>query len=246
MPHPRHLALTFLTLSGLLIVLSACSSGTSTSSSARTTDRTAATPTEPSLAPPVAGSYAALGASETYGVGAEPHTRGYAYLVGRALGARHFVDEGIPGAILTSAYDVELSNALAIRPSLCTVFFGFNDINAGITRDAFLQDLHDLVVTLRRARAQVLVIGLPDLSLVPAARHIAHLHQTLTSWNDGMRKVAKGTGARFLDLRNYSGELAAHPNYISADGLHPSNAGHARLAQIVVQAIRADHLWRRS
>ena len=53
---------------------------------------TIATPTEPSLAAPLPGSYAALGASETYGVGAAPHTRGYAYQIAHALRAQQFVD----------------------------------------------------------------------------------------------------------------------------------------------------------
>jgi lysophospholipase L1-like esterase len=61
-----------------------------------------------------------------------------------------------------------------------------------------------------------------------------------------MRKVAKRNGAHFLDLTEYSSELAAHPEYISADGLHPSNAGHRRLAAVVVQAIRKFGLFRRA
>jgi acyl-CoA thioesterase I len=233
-------------LSSLAIALGACTATGARSSSPaqRSLAVLQATPTEPALAPPLAGSYAALGASETYGVGAEPHTRGYAYLVAMALHTTHFVNEGIPGTTLNAAYQTELTNALSIRPSLATVFFGFNDLTAHVPRAAFLQDLHDLVITLRRARTRVLIIGLPDLAKVPAAAHrIQKLHKIVMSWNAGMRAVAQQTGGRFLDLRPYAGELAKHREYISADGLHPSNAGHARLAQVVLKAIRANHLW---
>jgi lysophospholipase L1-like esterase len=58
------------------------------------------------------------------------------------------------------------------------------------------------------------------------------------SWNAGMRQVAARNGARFLDLGGYSAELATHPEYVSEDGLHPSNKGHARLAQVVLEAMR--------
>jgi lysophospholipase L1-like esterase len=179
-------------------------------------------------------------------VGAAPHTRGYAYLVARALHAKPFVDAGIPGTTLDNAYETELSAALAIRPRLCTVFFGFNDLAAQVPRQSFLQDLHDFLATLRRARAQVLIIGLPDLAQLPATAHrFPELHQITSEWNRGMRNVARQTGARFLDLSEYAAELRAHPEYISSDGLHPSNAGHRRLAQVVLSAIRADHLWGR-
>lgn len=204
------------------------------------------TPTPVGLAAPRPRSYAALGASETYGVGANPVTKSYAYRVAKSLGARHFADVGIPGATLAAAYDTELTNALTIRPALCTVFFGVNDIRALVPRTAFLQNLHDLVITLRRAGARVLIIGIPDLTVVPAvaAAHLARLHRLVTAWNAGMRKIAKETGSRFLDLTPYSVELARHRGYIAADGLHPSNEGHARLAQIVVATVRHDRLWR--
>ncbi len=201
--------------------------------------------TGPRVAEPLPRSYVALGASETYGIGATPVTHGYAYQVAHALHALHFDDAGIPGATLPAAYDTELSSALLARPSLCTVFFGVNDLRAQIGRGAFLQDLYDLVVTLQRAHARVLIIGLPDLQLLPAVRRaFPQLQGIVTSWNQGMSSVARRTGAAFLDLRKFDAEITTHPGYISADGLHPSNAGHHRLAQVVVNTIRADHLWK--
>ena len=113
-------------LGGILAVaLAGCATD---SASPDASSRAVSTPTEPALAAPLPGSYAALGASETYGVGAAPHIRGYAYQVAHALGATHFVDEGIPGATLNASYETELTNALAIRPALATVFFGYNDL----------------------------------------------------------------------------------------------------------------------
>jgi lysophospholipase L1-like esterase len=164
--------------------------------------------------------------------------------VARALHTRHFRDVGIPGTTLHDAYDAELAEALALRPGLATVFFGYNDIQAHVSLSSFLGDLRDLALTLRSARAHVLIIGLPDLSFVPAAALVlAQLHLNLAAWNTGMRAIARQTGASFLDLSSFSQELASHPGYISSDGLHPSNRGHARLAQVIVAAIRQDRLW---
>ena len=202
-------------------------------------------PTEPALDPPLPDSYAALGASETYGVGVVPRTDSYPYLVERRLGARHFVDVGIPGATLNAGYEGELSRALTIRPSFATVLFGTNDILAGYSRTTFLSYLRDLVLTLRQARVHVLIIGLPDLSYFPRVRraHIPGVHAVIASWNAGMRAVARRTGAHFLDLASYSQVLARHPEYITADGLHPGNRAHARLAQLIVTQVKHDRLW---
>lgn len=186
----------------------------------------------------------ALGASETYGVGATPHTQGYAYRLAQALHATHFLDVGIPGTTLDAGYETELTKALAARPSLCTVFFGVNDLRDGVKREPFLQNLYDLVSTLRQARARVLIVGVPDLSLVPAASGLPHLHATTVAWNSGMRRVARQTGAQFFDLSRFGAEMAKHPGYVAADGLHPSNAGHAKLAQVLLAAIRDGQMWR--
>lgn len=228
----------------LVLALAACGSASQTLSSTAVVTRPAAKATGPTLARPLPGAYAALGDSVTFGIGAQPFSRGYAYQVARSLRAKTFRNTGIPAATLPAAYDLELPTALAIRPTLATVFFGYNDIAQGVKRATFLQDLHDLVATLRRARAQVLIIGLPDISLLPAVqRSLPHLHGTVTSWNAGMAAIAHQTGAHFLDLHAYTAELAAHPNYVAADGLHPSNLGHTRLARVVLAAIRAAHLW---
>jgi acyl-CoA thioesterase I len=231
----------FFGLALLSMGLGACV-GSNTSSNPPISSR--AQPTEPSLAPPLVGSYVALGASETYGVGATPHTRGYAFLVASALHSKHFLDTGIPGTTLDAGYQAELTQALDARPSLCTVFFGVNDFQAGVSMIGFFQDLHDLVGSLRQGGSQVLVIGIPDLSYVPAVArlHFGDLRQVVASWNSGMRRATLQAGGHFLDLAAYGRELATHHNYVAADGLHPSNAGHARLAQIIVTALRQQHL----
>lgn len=237
-----HRCLIVLCVFALLLFSTACGSSLATSAKPSNTQPL---PTEPALDPPVARSYAALGASETYGVGVVPRSKSYPYLVKQDLQAAHFVDVGIPGATLGAGYETELSRALTIRPSFATVLFGTNDILAGYTRSVFLQDLRDLVLTLRQAHVQVLIVGLPDLSYFPRVQraHIPGVHTLITSWNAGMQTVARQTGARFLDLASYSQIFARHPEYITADGLHPGNKAHARLAQLIVAEARRDHLW---
>lgn len=218
--------------------------GGSSSNPAPTATSTAG-PATRHLLPALPGSYAALGASETFGVGANPRSNGYAYRVARLLHARKFVDLGVPGTTLHAGYDTELAGALSARPALCTVFFGVNDLRAGVSLASFLLDIRDMVVTLQSEGARVLIIGIPDLSYLPAVArlHISGLHRIVSSWNAGMAEVARRSGAHFLDLRRYDARLASHPRYVSSDGLHPSNSGHAALAHVIVAQIRRLRLW---
>jgi lysophospholipase L1-like esterase len=221
----------------LLMALSAC--GTPAPAASQPTP----TRSTPILIRSHPGTYVALGASETYGVGAQPYTQGYAYRVAKALHARRFLDLGIPGTTLDAGYQSELTRALAVHPALCTVFFGVNDLRAGVTRNNFAQELHDLVATLRRGGAKVVIVGMPNLGLLPAASAFPDAGTLSAAWNAAMARDARQTGATFLDLSRFSQELASHPGYVAPDGLHPSNQGHARLAQVVVAAIRVHHLW---
>jgi lysophospholipase L1-like esterase len=56
-------------------------------------------------------------------------------------------------------------------------------------------------------------------------------------WQSAIRDTAAAHGASVVELSRYADEIAAHPEYISADGFHPSTAGYARLAAIVAEAI---------
>jgi acyl-CoA thioesterase I len=222
-----------------LAVLVSCDGAPAAGSALRPTP----TPTATTAPGPPRLVYAALGASETYGVGAPSISGGYAYLVRDDLhvAAPDFADVAIPAATLGDAFQTELTNALAIRPNLCTVFFGVNDIRAGVPLAQFRSDLGDLVTTLVRARCRVLVIGVPDVSALPAVRTsgLGDLAGVSRSWNAAIRAVAVAAGAAFLDLGALSAELAAHPEDIAPDGLHPSAAGHARLAALVIAALQS-------
>ena len=225
---------------GLLLCLlaaSACGDQTATSHAALTPGAPAAASASGTRANPPHLAYVALGASETYGVGANPVTNGYAYLLrdDLRLSASAFADVAIPGATLADAYQPELTNALSIQPTVCTVFFGVNDIRAGVPLAQFTSDLTDLVTTLHRAHARVLIVGIPELSDLPALHSFpaADLAAATQQWNAAVHGVATATGSAFLSLTDYSHELATHPEEIALDGLHPSNLGHARLAQVI-------------
>jgi lysophospholipase L1-like esterase len=57
----------------------------------------------------------------------------------------------------------------------------------------------------------------------------------VASFNDAIRDVARGEGAMLMDFARDFGDLSL----IGADDLHPTEAGYARMAQMLFELIRS-------
>jgi len=201
-----------------------------------------ATRTEKASSLAMPGVYVAIGASDSYGVGtADPATQSWpAVLDGLLPPATRFVNLGVPGITLQRALLTELPIALDARPSLVTVFLGLNDIVAGVSTSSYEADLSVLLGALRRhTRARVLVANLPDLAFVPSLASRPGLGAIVASWNTVISTEVKTYGDILVDLHAHWRDLAAHPEYVGPDGLHPSAEGYRHLAALFWQSYRA-------
>jgi lysophospholipase L1-like esterase len=182
--------------------------------------------------------YVAIGASDSYGVGAgNPATQSWPADLARRLppGSR-FVNLGVPGILLHRAVQVELPVALDAHPNLVTVWLAVNDLAAGVALPRYRHDLDTLLGALQRAHARVLIANIPDLALIPAFAGRPGLAPTLAAWNGVIAAAAHAHGATLVDLYGRWRELGQHPEYVGADGLHPTTAGYQRLADLFWQA----------
>jgi lysophospholipase L1-like esterase len=116
--------------------------------------------------------YAAIGASETYGIGATDRDRQawpqvfYNDVLSPPAVLHNF---GIPGATTAQALRDEVPAAVAVRPTLVTVWLNANDLIQGISPQVYGAQLQQLVHALRRnGQARVLVANTPDLGQLPA------------------------------------------------------------------------------
>src|SRR3989441_12476785 len=131
------------------LLLGACSQGAKSPSSA----------VRSSPPPPVV--YAALGASETVGVGTSDPTRQsfpqllYLRLPRTAV----YYNFGLPGETTAAALKDELPAALVVQPTLVTVWFNVDDIAAGVGADDFESRLDRLVGPLTRGGATRVLIA---------------------------------------------------------------------------------------
>jgi acyl-CoA thioesterase-1 len=205
--------------------------------------------------------YAALGASETVGVGTSDPTRQsfpqLLYL--RMPRTAVYYNFGLPGETTAASLKDELPAALAVRPTLATVWFNVDDIAAGVGVADYESRLEQLVGPLSRAGAtRVLIANTPPVQRLPAylacrpdpppgARcalgdvvlpppdQVAAL---VAAYNAAIARVAARHGATVVDLAaQTAAALDQHPDYLSGDGLHPSAKGAAAIAAAFATAL---------
>jgi len=208
--------------------------------------------------------YVALGASETAGFGSDqPLREGWPRVLFQTAlpPSAVFVNMGIPGATVSQALREELPQALTVKPALATVWLNVNDIIAGVAVADFERDLATLVHGLRNNGAtRVLVANVPPLDTLPAylacRAEIAAgarcrfgsipgpevLNRTVDDYNAATGRVAAKEGALVVDLHAVglaSRQSGSEASLVSADGFHPSTAGHKVVAKAFADVLAA-------
>jgi lysophospholipase L1-like esterase len=201
-------------------------------------------PASVSLRPPIR--YAALGASDTVGVGSRAPTHENWTARIRAALPKDTVYERFArsGITLGQAVNAEVPRAIAFRPTLVTMWLSVNDALGRVPLPTYQKSLQATLERLtRETDAQVVLLNLPDLAALapshapPQVR--AQLRETVSAWNAAIAAAARPYGQRVLvvDLLPASKQLAQHAEWISADGFHPSPAGYQKLAEVTLEAM---------
>jgi lysophospholipase L1-like esterase len=231
-----------------------------TLSACATTPVTGARPDTSAPAPVV---YAAIGASETYGVGAtDRYRQAWPQVFTNDVLPKSAVlyNFGIPGATTAQALHDEVPAAVAVHPTVVTVWLNVNDLISGVASPAYEAELRQVLHTLRRGgRARVLVANTPDLAQLPAYRACfpnapaggpsclipdallptpQAVAVAVAAYNAAITEAVNFEGATLVDLHLNGGEISQHPEWISADGFHPSGQGYAVIAKLFEDAYR--------
>lgn len=194
--------------------------------------------------------YVAIGDSSTEGLDDPDGTGGYrgwadrlAQHLADAQGTVAYANLAVRGRRTGQVRDEQLASALAMRPELCTVFTGTNDVVARrfdlrqLERD--ISAIHD---ALRGAGTTLLTFTLPDLApVLPPARLVTPRVMAL---NAVLRSVSARSGAICVDLAAHA--VASDPRLWSEDRLHANALGHARIAAALAHALGvagADSHW---
>ena len=220
----------------LLLFLAGCNSAANSSAGAN--------PVVVQQAPKAKLLYVAIGASDTFGVGADdPQTQSWpADLAGQMGSGVRLINLGIPGELLHDALNVEVPVALDSHPNVITVWLAVNDIVADVSLGSYTHDLDTLLTRLHAGapQAKIAIANVPDLTLLPyfSNEDPTALTQKVLTFNSAISLLSSRHHVILVDLYQHLKELRTHPEYISGDGLHPSTLGYERIAQLFYQALR--------
>jgi acyl-CoA thioesterase I len=187
--------------------------------------------------------YMALGASDATGLGAQPLTNGYVYLIKRELD-RHLpgvflINLGVPGARINLIKEqVRVAAQLRTRAELVTLWTGANDLVNGDDPAKFQEDLRALLGMVSTVISTRIVIGnLPDLAVLPRFRENPNPYVTtrrIAAYNRAIAEEAKRVDAQVVDL--YASPVREDLVF-DLDGFHPNNAGHREIANEFLRVI---------
>jgi lysophospholipase L1-like esterase len=153
------------------------------------------------------------------------------------VGAIQVVNEGRPGEWAEDGVRRLPGVMSSARPEALLLLHGYNELasfgTAGPGRAALYIDTMAKEGRNRGARVFIANLTPPRLSGTRALSAVA-----VADLNARIRATAVGEGAVFVDL--YAALAGDIQRYIGVDGLHPTEAGYARIAQTFFDAIRAD------
>ena len=193
--------------------------------------------------------YVALGDSTGVGVGAQ---RGGGY-VARLFTRIKRVDEEaravnlcVSGATTADVLREQAPRLANLDPTLITLGIGINDLGRGVTVEQFARNYEAIIRGLKqKPRAAIVVVNIPDISLAPRVPVYAHdeARRRINLFNQRIEESASKQNLHLVDIYGPSSELIPkHPEFFSADGFHPSEAGYEYWAKhmwpIVEQAIK--------
>ena len=190
--------------------------------------------------------YVALGDSFTEGVG-DPSkvlpngVRGWADRVAEKLAKAQpgweYANLAVRSKRLRHIIDEQLQPALAMEPTLVTLYAGGNDIlDFGTDMDALLKDYELLVAQLSATGATVVLFTGFD---VKVSAVLEPFKKRNTLYNQRVREIAAKYGAVLVDYWCF--DAYKDPRMWAPDRLHMSKAGHKYLAAQVLDHLDIPH-----
>jgi acyl-CoA thioesterase I len=142
------------------------------------------------------------------------------------------------GATTADLLRDQLPRVQADQTALIIVGIGVNDLTSGAAPELFGRRLEGILSGLRSRTARPIVVSnLPDISLAPAVWSAARgpLAAQVDVYNTLIARIAGRLGIVVYDVCAMTRRtLPSHPEYLSGDGYHPSDAGYQ---------VWADGLW---
>ena len=192
--------------------------------------------------------YVALGDSYTIGTGARQIESWPAVITKRLQ--KKGVSIELVGNLARAGWTTEdlinyqLPELKTLQPDFVSVLIGVNDWVRGTDIKVFENNLRfilDELVTLVPDRNSILVVTIPDFSVMPAGDQYSggrDVAKGIAEFNDIVRKEAELRQLQVVDIYPLSQTLGKDFSLYAIDGLHPSAKAYALWADFIESAFR--------
>jgi lysophospholipase L1-like esterase len=177
--------------------------------------------------------------------------KGYAFMAAGQFAHKYpelqvqFINRGVSGNRVTNLQERWQVDCLELKPTVVSIYIGINDTwrkydsNNPTSAEQFEKGYRDILDRTRSELNARLVLVEPFVLPYPEDRK---------TWREDLdpkiavvRELAREYGAQLVPLDGLfaAASMRAEPRYWAHDGVHPSPAGHALIAQAWLQAVRA-------
>jgi lysophospholipase L1-like esterase len=179
-----------------------------------------------------------------YGVHVDSETPGARIAIGLSALSRRpvkLVNVAVVGAE-SSALVAQIERVLPERPNLAVIMIGANDVTHRVRASESVRHLSAALAVLKANEIEVVVATCPDLGTIrPIAQPLRWLARRLSRTLAASQAVAVvAAGGRAVSLGDILGpEFETQREYFSEDQFHPSAAGYARAAEVLLPSAAA-------
>ncbi|MFK7692032.1 SGNH/GDSL hydrolase family protein [Paenibacillus sp. HJGM_3] len=178
--------------------------------------------------------------------------RGYAYLTAALFGAKYpekqvqFLNRGISGNRVINLQERWQADCLDLKPTWVSIYIGINDTWRRYDRqdetsaEKFESGYRDILNRTKESLDAKLVLIEPFV--VPHPEDRKTWREDLDPKIQVVRELAREYGALLVPLDGLfaAASMRAEPKYWAPDGVHPSPAGHALIAEAWLKAVEAE------
>lgn len=177
--------------------------------------------------------------------------RGYALIASALFASKypekqvHFINRGISGNRVKDLQQRWQEDCLDLKPTWVSIYIGINDTwrrydrNDPTSVEAFAEGYRDLIVRTKETLDAKLILVEPFVLPVPEDRK--RWREDLDPKINAVRELAREFETLYVPLDGLfaAASTKAQSAYWAPDGVHPSPAGHALIANAWLEAVQA-------
>lgn len=168
---------------------------------------------------------------------------GYVMMTAAWLSALHpeknlkFFNRGVGGNRVRALRDRWKKDCLDLRPNLVSILIGVNDIHWKPTsQESFKSDYANILEQTRQLKCQIVLL---EPFLVDSKGNFLKLRRELNKKIEVIRELSREFETKLIPLNDIFVEACAKraPSFWALDGVHPTLAGHALIAQSWIKGV---------